>query len=175
MFLQGVSRFLVLTFLASTQLQTLEGAEAVQGKNAPPHSNAPTYGKAACAIEMLTDTDGVNFNSYLREVYSSVKKRWFANMPPSIEKGQQGQNTVQFHVLQDGSVPKDSLEIVSSSEKSDFDAASMQGIREAIPFNHLPEKFSQPFIVLRLTFYYNLPIPQKPQGAEKPTGPTVLN
>ncbi len=50
--------------------------------------------------------------------------------------------------------------MVLSSGKSDFDASSLQGIREALPFGHLPEKFAQPFIVLRFTFYYNLPIPQ---------------
>jgi hypothetical protein len=33
--------------------------------------------------------------------------------------------------------------------------------RETAPFSHLPENFSQPFIELRFTFYYNLPIPQK--------------
>lgn len=63
---------------------------------------------------MLTDTEGVDFNSYLRDVYLSVKKHWFANMPPSVEKGQQGTNTIEFHVLQDGSVPKDSIKIVTS-------------------------------------------------------------
>jgi outer membrane biosynthesis protein TonB len=48
------------------------------------------------------------------------------------------------------------MKIIVSSEKSDLDAASLQGIREAAPFKHLPELFSKPFIVLRLSFYYNL-------------------
>jgi TonB family protein len=56
-------------------------------------------------------------------------------MPPSIEKGQQGTNTIEFRVLQDGSVPKDSLRVVEHSGKSDFDAASLQGVREVMPFN----------------------------------------
>ena len=50
--------------------------------------------------------------------------------------------------------------MVSRSEKKDFDAASLRAIREAAPFEHLPEKFSQPFIVLRFHFYYNLPLPK---------------
>jgi TonB family protein len=91
-----------------------------------------------------------------------VKKRWYANMPPSIEKGQQGTNTIEFLVLQDGSVPKDSLRMVENSGKSDFDAASLQGVREVMPFNPLPAPFSKPFIVLRFTFYYNVPIPRNP-------------
>jgi TonB family protein len=165
MFFHSLNRFLVLAILASTQFQALETAVAFQSKGVPPQSSGSVSkgGTAACGIEMLSDTEGVDFNPYLREVYLSVKKTWFANMPPSIEKGQQGKNIVEFRVLQDGNVPKDSLKMVLSSEKSDFDTASLQGIREAAPFNHLPEKLSQPFIVLRFTFYYNLPVPRNPR------------
>lgn len=77
-------------------------------------------------------------------------------MPPSVESGQQGINTVQFRVLKDGTVPEDFLKLVFSSEKKDLDEASLQGVRKAAPFSHLPETYSQPFIVLRFTFYYNI-------------------
>jgi TonB family protein len=158
---RSLARLLVLLSLVS--MQCLEPVySAGSSKRPSPQSTSPAKGRAASGIEMLTDTEGVDFNSYLRDVYLSVKKHWFANMPPSVEKGQQGTNTIEFHVLQDGSVPKDSIKIVTSSKKSDFDAASLQGLQEAAPFNHLPEKFSKPFIVLRFTFYYNLPIPRNP-------------
>ncbi len=164
MFFQPISRILVLALLASTQFYSLEGNAAFKINNDVPQqqNGSVSRGTAGCAIEMRTDTEGVDFNSYLRDVYLSVKKRWFANMPPSIEKGQQGKNTVEFHVLQDGSVPRDSVKMVLSSEKSDFDSASLQGVREAPLFNHLPASFSKPYIVLRFTFYYNLPIPRNP-------------
>jgi TonB family protein len=126
------------------------------------HNGSPSKGFAGCGIELKTDTQGIDFNLYMRDTYLSVKKRWFANMPPSLEKGQQGSNAVELRVLKDGSVPKDSIKMVVSSEKTDFDAASLRAIQEAAPFNHLPEKFSKPFIVLRFTFYYNLPIPRNP-------------
>ena len=44
------------------------------------------HGKAGCTVELLTDPEGVDFNSTLREVYRSVRDRWFANMPPDIER-----------------------------------------------------------------------------------------
>jgi TonB family protein len=149
----------VVGFLFFASSQTI-ATTTFSSKDVPQQSGSVAKGYAACAIQMRSDTQGVDFNSYLRDVYVSVKKRWFANMPPSVEKGQQGTNTFEFHVLQDGSVPKDSLKMVLSSDRSDFDAASLQGIREAAPFSHLPEKLAQPFIVLRFTFYYNLPIPK---------------
>jgi TonB family protein len=135
---------------------------ASQQSNPPQQSNSAPSAHASSAIMMLSDSEGVDFNSYLRDTYLSVKKRWFANMPPSVEKGQQGTNTVEFRVLQDGTVPKDSIKLTVRSEKSDFDAASVEAIEEASPLGHLPEKFSKPFIVLRFMFYYNLPVPQNP-------------
>lgn len=164
MLLQPISRIVVLALLASTQFYSPEGNVAFKNKNDVPQqpNGSVARGTAGCAIEMRTDTEGVDFNSYLRDVYLSVKKRWFANMPPSIEKGQRGRNTVEFHVLQDGSVPSDSVKMVISSEKSDFDSASLQGVSEAPPFNRLPASFSGPYIVLRFNFYYNLPIPRNP-------------
>ncbi len=77
-------------------------------------------------------------------------------LPPSIEKGLQGKNTVEFRILRDGNIQKDSLKVLASSQKSELDTASLGAVREAAPFGHLPENFSEPFIVLRMTFYYNL-------------------
>ena len=39
---------------------------------------------------MLTDTEGVDFNDYLRRVYITVKQNWFAVMPASVQLGDQG-------------------------------------------------------------------------------------
>jgi TonB family protein len=155
---------IVFTITCSAQFHTLETTEAFDSKAGVPQSNNAVsgVGRVLCTMELLSDAEGVDFNFYLRDVYVSVRKRWYANMPPSIEKGQQGKNTIEFRVLRDGNVPKDSLKMVSSSGKSDFDAASLEALREAPPFGHLPEKFSKPSIVVRFTFFYNLS-PQKPQ------------
>jgi len=165
MTLRFVTRILILQVIVLPQSFVPLGNAAIKnGYVNPLEQNAPaSRATAGCTIAILSDTEGVNFNSYLRDAYFSVKKRWFANMPSSVEKGQQGTNTVEFRVLQDGTVPKNSIKMTARSEKSDFDAASIEGIQEASPLNHLPEKFSKPFIVLRFTFYYNLPVPKNPQ------------
>jgi len=98
-----------------------------------------------------------DFGSYLQNVYRGVKKSWFANMPFSVQKGQQGKNVVQFQIMQDGNIPKDSVKLVSSSGKDDLDSASVRAVREAGPFSHLPDKYPQPSIMLRFSFSYNIP------------------
>jgi len=165
MTLRFVTRIRILLVIALLHGVVVFGNAAIKnGYINPPQQNAPASRAAArCAVTMLSDKEGVDFNSYLRDAALSVNRRWFANMPPSIEKGQQGTNTIEFQVLQDGTVPKDFLKMTMRSGKSDFDAASFEGIQEAAPFGHLPEKFSKPFIVLRFTFYYNLPVPKNPQ------------
>jgi hypothetical protein len=157
LYFQALRPILILALLASAQLHGVDGNVGSEGKN-----NNNEVSQQHLAIEMLSDSEGVDFNSYLRDAFYSVKKNWFANMPPSVEKGQQGINTVEMRVLQDGSVPKDFLKMVRSSEKGDFDSASLQGVRDSIPFHNLPDAFSKSYIVLRFTFYYNIPPPKNP-------------
>ena len=110
MSLPTMTRILVFVLLSSTQCNSLLSHAAPNSNKKPPQQNGSvSKSTAACAIEMRTDAEGVDFSAYLRDVYLSVKKRWFANMPPAIEKGQQGTNTVEFRILRDGSVPKDSV------------------------------------------------------------------
>ena len=77
-------------------------------------------------------------------------------MPPSVQMGQQGVNSVEFRIMQDGKIPEDFVKLTARSGKEDLDRASLTAIRALAPFDHLPEKFSQPFIALRITFYYNM-------------------
>jgi TonB family protein len=159
MYFQSPNRVLVITLLVSTQFHGVgSSVGSKSNKNEVPQqqNGSESKGTANFGIEMLSNTEGVDFNSYLRDVYLSVKKNWLANIPPSLKMGQEGINKVELRVLQDGSVPKDFLKIVQSSKKGDFDSASLQGVREAAPFHHLPEPFSKDYIVLRFTFYYNL-------------------
>ena len=78
-------------------------------------------------------------------------------MPPSVESGQPGVNRAEFRILQDGKVPADFLKLTVQSGKEEFDRASLTAIRASTPFSQLPEKFSHPFIAVRITFYYNMP------------------
>lgn len=162
MSLKWMTRVLSFMLLASTQCHALVWAATPKNNYQEPARQNVSRGSARASIELRTDTEGVDFNDYLHDTYFAVKKHWFAKMPGSLVKGQQGTNTIEFRILQDGSVPKDSVKMITSSEKSDFDAASLQAIQEAMPFNHLPEKFSKPFIEVRFTFYYNLPGPPTP-------------
>jgi hypothetical protein len=153
MFILAANRLLVLAMLVSLPFQTVPDGDVPQsGDSTPRHGQVRSSG-----LEMLTDTEGIDFNPYLFTAVHSVRQNWFAVIPPSVESGQPGVNTAEFRILQDGKVPADFLKLTVHSGKEEFDRASLTAIRASTPFSHLPEKFSHPFIALRITFYYNMP------------------
>jgi len=113
-------------------------------------------GSAAAGIEMLTPTEGVDFNDYLARVYQSVKRNWFAVMPASVELGDKGVVSLQFRILKNGGVPDGEPVKVFGSGKEPLDRAAISSIRASNPFEPLPPAFSGPYIELRFTYYYNL-------------------
>lgn len=112
-------------------------------------------------VEMLTDTQGVDFNDYLQRVYLRVKQNWFAVMPASVQLGDQGVVSLQFKIMRDGGVPPGDPAQVFSSGKEPLDRAAYSSIRASNPFQPLPSAFSGPYIELRFTYYYNLQPPNR--------------
>jgi hypothetical protein len=113
-------------------------------------------GSVGAGIEMLTPTEGVDFNDYLARVYQSVKRNWFAVMPASVELGDKGVVSLQFRIMKNGGVPDGEPVKVFGSGKEPLDRAAISSIRTSNPFEPLPPAFSGPYIELRFTYYYNL-------------------
>jgi TonB family protein len=155
MILQRMHYLLMIVFFGSVTL-CMGGAAvsaddaAQQGRDTGPEM------LGSVSMEMLSRTEGVDFIPYLHEVYTAVKRRWLAKLPPSVREGERGVNSVEVRIERDGNVGKDFFKVTRSSGKDALDAASLEGIRSAAPFGKLPQKSSQPFIELRFTFYYNL-------------------
>jgi TonB family protein len=149
-----------LALITALQILPLEPSLAyLQSSDSAKNTQRAT---TAAAIEMRTHTEGVDFGPFMQSVYRSVKREWFAGMPPSVENGNKGIVSIQFRVQQDGKVPGNSLKVVSSSGKKEFDDAALNAIRNVAPFDHLPSKFSQPFVELRMVFMYNTAPPRTP-------------
>jgi outer membrane biosynthesis protein TonB len=107
---------------------------------------------------MLTPDEGVDFNNYLARVYASVKRNWFAVMPESVRLGDRGRVTLQFKIMRNGTVPPAEPFLVATSGKEPLDRAALSSIHASNPFEMLPPAFSGPYIELRFTYLYNLPL-----------------
>jgi TonB family protein len=131
----------------------------------PPAEEQPQATKPADAmgsdqslpVEILSDTQGVDFKPYLAKVLDSVRKNWYKLIPeearPPLLK--QGKVTIQFAILPDGKVS--GMQIVKPSGDTPLDRAAWGGITACNPFDPLPSEFHGPFLALRFHFYYNPP------------------
>ena len=113
-------------------------------------------GAAYGGMEMLTDPQGVDFQSYLQRVYVTVKRNWFAVMPASVELGEKGIVVLTFRIMRDGTVPSNEPEIQANSGKEPLDRAAYSSVRASNPFEPLPAQFKGPYIELRYRYYYNI-------------------
>ena len=109
-------------------------------------------------VQILTDTQGVNFNEYLARLLATVKRNWYAIIPESARLGDKGMVVIQFKIMKDGDVPLPDPSLTRTSGKEPLDHAAMSSIRASSPFEPLPSAFTGPFIELRFIFLYNLPL-----------------
>jgi len=113
------------------------------------------HGTAGAGIEILSDTEGVDFNDYLRRIYFIVYRNWIAVMPASVELGDSGKLALVFKIYKDGSVTADDPHLYFGSGKEPLDRAAISSIRASNPFPPLPQQFKAPFIEMRYTYCYN--------------------
>ena len=110
------------------------------------------------SLEMLTPTEGVDFTNYLARLRASIQRNWEAVMPESARLGERGKVVLQFQIMRNGVVPDPQPGMIGSSGKDPLDRAAVSAIRASNPFEPLPPAFSGPYIELRVTFLYNIPL-----------------
>src|SRR5258708_12421293 len=95
-------------------------------------------GTAAAGIEMLTPTEGVDFNDYLARVYQSVKRNWIAVLPASVELGDKGVVPLQFRIMKNGGVPDGEPQMAFSTTKNPLARPPIPPLRTPTPPYHSP-------------------------------------
>ena len=111
---------------------------------------------ANSGMTLLTPTQGVDFNSYLWRVYTSVKRNWLAVMPESVSLGEKGIVYLRFKIMRDGSVPQNEPVLLRTSGKEPLDRAAISSVRSSSPFQPLPPAFTGQYIELEYSYWYNL-------------------
>lgn len=106
-------------------------------------------------MEVLTDTEGVDFGPYLAQIVQIVKRNWYTIIPqsayPPISK--KGKVVIEFAIGKMGQVQ--GLNIVGPSGDVYLDRAAFGGIQFSNPFPPLPKEFGGPYLGLRFFFFYN--------------------
>jgi TonB family protein len=110
------------------------------------------HGRQQGNLEVLSDTQGVDFGPYLQRIVQEVRENWYHLIPESAEM-KKGKLRIEFAISKDGKVLD--MRRVASSGDDALDRAAWGGISASNPFPPLPTEFTGPYLALRFTFYYN--------------------
>ncbi len=115
-------------------------------------------GRQYGSLEVLSDTMGVDFSSYLERMRISIYKHWYEVLPESVlpPTYKKGKLMIEFAILEDGSVA--GMKLVAPSGDSALDRAAWGGVTGSNPFPPLPPEFVRNgghVLALRCTFIYN--------------------
>jgi TonB family protein len=103
-------------------------------------------------LDILSDTQGVDFGPYLQRLLHDVKENWYHLIPASASM-RRGKLAIEFAITKDGKVAD--MRLVASSGDVALDRPAWGSITASNPFPPLPSEFTGPYLALRFRFYYN--------------------
>jgi len=109
-------------------------------------------GHPAGSLDILSDTQGVDFGPYLKRILPIIRQNWFRLIPESDES-RKGKLAIEFAITKAGNVAD--MRLVATSGNVTLDRAAWGSITSSNLFPQLPSEFTGPFLALRLRFYYN--------------------
>ena len=105
--------------------------------------------------EILSDTQGVNFNPYLQRILREIYDQWIPLIPeearPPLRKS--GTTQIRFTILPDGTL--DVMGLDGSSHDDALNKAAWYSIVDVGKFPPLPAQFHGPNLQLRIHFLVN--------------------
>jgi TonB family protein len=110
------------------------------------------HGRQQGALEILSDTQGVDFGPYLQRILEDVRQNWYLLIPQSAEM-KKGKLAIEFAITKDGKVAD--MRLIASSGDVALDRPAWGSITNSNPFPPLPNQFTGPYLALRFRFYYN--------------------
>jgi outer membrane biosynthesis protein TonB len=110
------------------------------------------HGRQLGALDILSDTQGVDFGPYLQRILEDVRENWYHLIPESAEM-KKGKLAIEFAITKDGHVAD--MKLVATSGDIALDRPAWGSITSSNPFPPLPTEFTGPYLALRFRFYYN--------------------
>src|ERR1700751_1152697 len=110
------------------------------------------HGRQQGGLDVLSDTQGVDFGPYLQRILQDVKENWYHLIPESAEM-KKGKLAIEFAITRDGKVAD--MGLVATSGDVALDRPAWGSITASNPFPPLPGDFTGPYLALRFRFYYN--------------------
>ncbi len=112
---------------------------------------------AGGGVQVLSDTQGVDFNPWLRRWYFETEHTWDPLIPDEVNPPilKQGQCMIRFKVLPNGRIMEGSMVLEGRSGDTALDRAAW-GALTGSNYPPLPREFHGPYLELRAVFMYNM-------------------
>ena len=103
-------------------------------------------------IDILSNTQHVDFGPYAKLVQKRVRDNWLHLIPESSER-KKGNVAIRFVIHKDDEIS--GIKLVLSSGDVALDRPALDSITASKPFPALPSDYTPSSLVLRFRFYYN--------------------
>lgn len=109
------------------------------------------------AVDILSDTRGVDFGAYLRQTLQTIKRSWINLLPEEARPPYllQGETLIRFTINPDGKIA--AMHLDGGTHQVKFDRAAWGAITGVGQFSPLPKEFTGPSLELRIHFIVNRP------------------
>jgi TonB family protein len=110
-------------------------------------------------VEILSDTQGVDFGPYIKNALATIKKNWLPLIPEEARPpgNVQGETSIRFTISSDGKII--AMHMDESSHNVNIDRAAWGAITGVGQFPPLPAEFKGQHIEVRIDFLTNRPVP----------------
>jgi TonB C terminal len=110
-------------------------------------------------VEILSDTEGVDFGPYLRRILADIKRNWLPLIPEEARPAasMQSETLIRVSILPDGRIS--AMHLDGSSQQQNIDRAAWGAITGEGQFPPLPATFKGQSVELRISFLTNRPLP----------------
>jgi outer membrane biosynthesis protein TonB len=114
-------------------------------------------------VEVLSDTQNVDFNPYLRRILGDIKRNWDPLIPAEAQSPlfKQGESYIRFTILPDGTIKDASMHLDGSTHDEAINRSCWGAITSEGQFPPLPKDFHGPEFVLRIHFLVNRGLPDQ--------------
>jgi TonB family protein len=153
----GVLATAGLFFSSSDLVGQNTGANAAA--SSPSAKNDTKQPDLSKSVEILTDTQGVDFGPYVKRAMAIIKKNWIPLIPDEARppNNMQGETLIRFSILPDGKIS--AIHLDGSSQHINIDRAAWGAITGVGQFPPLPTEFKGPRLELRIDFLTNRSLP----------------
>jgi outer membrane biosynthesis protein TonB len=131
--------------------------------NLPSHSGLSMHpGAGTGGVQILSDTQGVDFNGWLQRWHRETERTWDPLIPDEVNPpiGKAGQVMIRFKVLPSGRLMEGGMVLEGSSGDVALDRAAW-GALTGSNYPPLPRDFHGPYLELRALFLYNMEPPRQ--------------